>query len=228
MATQAGVSLGVPQCVQLELRRDQNQPAVAGDQRVMFSQLCQVFDGIRMASKGSRHRLDSLTYPFFEQGKEDVFLAVEIRVERTARVSGARGYVFEARCFEALLREYSFGGIEQFSTCGSGALGLPRTRVGGARDAPSAVLAVREQGERPHAIASLCLTGYIRVCILLACPRRHKPQLQNRTARPAFPADSATLVWQARPTNPEESSRFHANFLVPLLPDIDRHPRGID
>ena len=123
---------GMAQRKELEFQGNQDQPAVLGDFRIMFAKSRKFLERIRILAESGNDRIDSFADPILEQGKEDVFLALEIGVESAARVARAGGNIFEARGLETVLGEDAFGGRQQFSPGGRGALGLagagPRAR----------------------------------------------------------------------------------------------------
>src|SRR5208282_177973 len=69
---------------------------------------------------------EALRHPLLKQRKKDIFLALEVRVEGAAGVTGERGDVFQTRGFESLPRENPFRGGEKPSARCFGAGLLPR------------------------------------------------------------------------------------------------------
>ena len=128
-----------------------------------------------MAAEGVGKGFDSLPDPLLEQGEEDIFLAFEVGIKSAAGVSGAGRDVFQAGAFKTVLGENALGGVQQFPPGGPGALGLAHAGRGGKGGSLPAGLAARGDGRWLHRFRPVCLTGYIRVCILLGCVRPSKP-----------------------------------------------------
>ena len=114
---QASVFSGVPNGEELELDREQGQLAVLGDIGVVIAKGAPEFGGVLMLFEKRVEIREALGHPLFEQGEEDVFLALEVRVEGAPGVTGERGDIFQARGFESLPRENSFRSGEQPSAC---------------------------------------------------------------------------------------------------------------
>jgi len=110
-APEPGVRLGVAKREQLEFHGDQNQAAILGQPGIVRPQGRQLGLGVSVPPKVIGNGLDSLLGPFLEQCKEDIFLALEVRIESAAGVAGPGGDVFQARSFKTVLCENALGCI---------------------------------------------------------------------------------------------------------------------
>src|SRR5258708_657360 len=159
----------VAQSKEFELQGDQNQAAVPRHLGIVLSQRCQLFEWAFMLVERSGERVNALPDPFLKQREKDVFLALEIGIKSAARVAGAGGDVFEAGGLKSVLGKDELSGIKELASCHFGTFRLPGGRAGARRWAHSRFFGLRRaHGKCFHITRVLCLTSYIRVCILLA------------------------------------------------------------
>ena len=110
--TQARVGVGMTDGEELEFERKKRETAVGSGASVVLAQSTQPGSGIGMAFDHGVHFVDAAADPKFEQSEKYVLFTSEVSVEGATGVSGERGDIGQARCFEAIAREDCLSGGE--------------------------------------------------------------------------------------------------------------------
>jgi hypothetical protein len=113
--TKSRMGFRMPQGKELKFQRDQNQTAVLGKFRVMPSQSREFFSRTFLLAQRCGDIVDSFPDPLVQQGEEDVFLALKIRIKRAASITRAGGNLFQPSGFETVPGKNALGGIEQLA-----------------------------------------------------------------------------------------------------------------
>ena len=118
---------------ELEFKRKECEAAIGGRTRVMLAESAEPRCWVRVAFQYSIHFVDAAAHPQLEKRKKNVLFALEMGVERAARVTGQRGNLRQARRFESVAREDLLCGREQLAASSSRAYLLARGGRRGAR-----------------------------------------------------------------------------------------------
>src|ERR1700728_445493 len=102
--------------------------AVLRDLRVVFAQSSQALLGVAVPAQHRIHFGDALGHPLFQQREENVFLAVEVCVEGSARISRLRGNILQTSAFVTIADKNLFGGQQKFAPSRRRASLLARSR----------------------------------------------------------------------------------------------------
>src|SRR5580704_15271467 len=94
---QTRMRLRMPHRKKFKFQRQQNQPPVLCNLRIMLAQSPQKLLRIVVPLQQLVHLRDLLRHPLLQQRKENIFLAVKVRVESPPRIPGPRRNILQPR-----------------------------------------------------------------------------------------------------------------------------------